>query len=222
MDKFRSSRENRLADALRSEALADRPEFSQELHARLREAVGQAPRNEPIAPAPARQSASTTRRERLLRTVTAVAAVAACLFAALLVIQSLPFLQPDSSGNPREVVENPQEAPASPEVLPGPPVLENPPAVPAIDENMLADDDTLPSRATTEAVRKLLDASGMTMQFEEFVEMVRQTHHGAALDHDARLLATTLTEPFPVDLMQAIPLTDLTGFATEPSPEQTP
>lgn len=167
--------ERRLAERLRSEAEAQRPAFSEELHRRIVDAV--APRN--VRP----------RTTGGRRTWLAVALVAGVVIAATVAVSRYLDRETPEGPVPRETAVAPREKLPSPEPPPQPklppPQRKLPPPQP-VEQPRLDPLDAV-AGGTAETVGNLVDATLTKSQW-------------AYLDHDARLAADLMLAQLPLDL----------------------
>jgi hypothetical protein len=171
---YRSS----LADRLRREALASRPEFSAELHARLCRAIEKhQAESVAIEPRPARVGPATR---------WAVAALAACclLAAAVVVWQTAARPGGGSGQEPGELagVKEPASQPNMPDTV----------AIAATVDPLAGLEDM------TDAAGRAADELG------SLVDSAVATQRWAYLDHDARQAMETLAARLPFDVSLAL------------------
>ena len=169
-----SNSETALADRLKREAEATRPEFSEALHERICRAILSADHVAQSGPRPGLpREASTSGR---LPTYTAVA-VAVALSLTLIVWQAVH--QPGPTFTPTLIVKPTMPAP-NPE--PGPPI--EPPEYPL------------------ESLHALVDfANDVPGRVDATVDSTLLGGQLAQLDHDVRLAASLLTGPLPLEML---------------------
>jgi hypothetical protein len=164
-----------LVERLRREALASRPQFSAELHARLRRAVQQ------TRPADVTVGPSRRRAGRLSRWIAAVLTASCLLAAAAVRWQTFAgggSRQPGPQGT--EVVGNQQPAPR-------PTVADSAPAAAMADPLAGLEGVADAADRAAEQIGNLVDAAVATQQW-------------AYLDHDARQTMEALAARLPFDV----------------------
>ena len=178
-----SGDERALAERLKQEALASRPEFRETLHARIRRAVGQCKASGAVT---YRRPAASWLSPRWVP----AAAAAVCILGALVILWQPDQRGRESSNMGTDGSSKQQAAGSRQQAAGSKSTIHNPQSTILSDANPAKELGALTNLAdiAVEEIDFLLGSTVATQQW-------------AYLDHDARLVAQTLVDQLPLDLV---------------------